>query len=193
MFPGGRAGCESRSQAAAVTARASHGARPPAAPQRAAPPGARQSLSLRAEPSRGGGAESGGRGGRGRGVSCSLSRAPGSSRLSPTAHSSGGMGRRLGRPGAMARASLPFLLLLAALCSRGQQPQPPPSQRGTGERGEWREREPRSDSSPCLARGPRGGGRPWQRGEGRVAPSLGDRRALLAGTWSGRGELIGEP
>lgn len=63
MFPGGRAGCESRSQAAAVTARASHGARPPAAPQRAAPPGAWRSLSLRAEPSRGGGAESGGRGG----------------------------------------------------------------------------------------------------------------------------------
>ena len=63
-------------------------------------------------------------------MSCSLSGAPGSSRLSPTAHSSGGMGRRLGRPGAMARASLPFLLLLAALCSRGQQPQPPP---GSGE------------------------------------------------------------
>lgn len=45
----------------------------------------------------------------------------------------GGVSSQLGCPGAMARASLPLLLLLAALGSRGQ---PPPAlQRGTGERG----------------------------------------------------------
>lgn len=47
MFPGGRVGCESRAPAVAVTARASHGARPSAAPHCAAPPEARRSLWLR--------------------------------------------------------------------------------------------------------------------------------------------------
>lgn len=129
-------GCESRAPAAAVTARASHGARPSAAPQCAAAPGARRSLWLRAEPSRGGGAESGGRGGRGRGVSCSLSGVPGPARGSRVVHSPVGMGRQLGRPAPMVWESLPFLLLLAAFCSRGQPPPAPPPQRGTGEREE---------------------------------------------------------
>lgn len=106
-----------------------------------------------AEPQRGGECERGGLGvcpalllpARGTGVSSPLPAAAAHSAGRPAAG-------RVGCPGAMARESLPLLLLLAALGSRGQSPSPPPPpQRGTGERG--------ARASPARP-GPRRGRRP---------------------------------